>query len=398
MMEFLPTEYEQRLEKVQMLMAESGLDALFLCSEPTFRYFTGHYTETWLNLARPMAVWIPQNGEPVAVVCDSEEDWMRECAWVSKIVCYSGLEPGAYTAMGAPELGYEERVAPAIAEAAGSIGISSGSRIGCEYGSRFRMNLSQRVIDEVKASISGAHWQDAAAVLWESFKVKSEAEIHYLRRAVESLDNAFPSLLSGVAPDSTEADVATTLRSAILNNGADRVGYLNVVGNINEKSLFSSPSDRKLQPGALMYVDGGAVCRGYWSDYCRLMAIGSASDEQKNAYAVGVRAMSAAISAAKPGNKACDIARSIFATIEDDLGKMTGDFGRVGHGIGLQMPEPPSLHVLDETVLEPGMVICLEPNFYAPGVGYLVMEEQIIIRDGNCELLSRRAPSELPIV
>lgn len=172
----------------------------------------------------------------------------------------------------------------------------------------------------------------------------------------------------------------------------------NVVGDVGSHPVFSAPTTRSLSEGCLMYIDGGGVYRGYWSDYCRMMVIFRASDAQNTAYQISNKTMEAAIAAARPGNTAGDIARAVQAVVESETGPTETGIGRVGHGIGLEMPEPPSRHPEDEAVLRPGMVLCLEPNFELPGVGFLVAEEQVVITEDGCELLSRRAPAELPVV
>ena len=392
--EFPREEYQARLAKLQESMAAEGMDALLIAAEQNYRYLTGHYTETWLNPSRPMACWLPSDGEPVLVVCETEEEWARTTSWVQDIRVYAGLSVGPGRALGVPEIGFEPGVARALVETARSLGLGPGKRIGREFGSHTRMRLPLEVMRGLEDALEGVAWADSAGLMWEARAIKSELEVAYLQEAVRSLDQAFPALFAGLSPGVTELDVARRLKMAVLGLGADQPGYINVVGDVRN-ALFSAPSARQLLPGAMMYVDGGAIHHGYWSDYARLAAIGEATDAQRKAYDVMLKATDRGIAAVRPGVTAGEVARAMHAVFEEECDSPDSGFGRVGHGIGLEMPEPPSLHVEDATVLAPGMVICIEPNKLFPDVGYLVLEEMVVVTGDGYELMSVRAPREL---
>ena len=383
---------------MQSCMRRDGIDFVLFCSEPNYRYLTGHYTETWLNPARPMAVWVPLEGAPLAVICESERQWFGQTSWLSDAWSYDGMTAGPARSLGAYEIGFEPKIAPAIAAAGRSIGVSTGSRIGREFGSRTRMDLSQQVIAELEEALRDVGWVDAAPLIWEVRAIKSPDEVKYIKAATHALDEAFVDLFRGVPAGISERQIAQRLKAGVLRSGADRPGYVNVVSDVGQFPVFSAPTDRLLADGNLMYIDGGSVCRGYWADFCRMMAIGHAKDEHKQAYRISNQAMDAAIAAARPGNRARDIAEAVQKVVEAAIGTSSNSIGRVGHGVGLEMPEPPSLHLQDESILQPGMVLCLEPNFLMPSVGFIVAEEQVEITSEGCRLLSTRASGELPIL
>ena len=144
-------------------------------------------------------------------------------------------------------------------------------------------------------------------------------------------------------------------------------------------------------------LDTGCSWDGYFCDFDRNWAIGTAHDSARRAYDVLWRATEAGIAAAKPGNTCRDLFTAMAAVIAemDDSG---GDIGRLGHGLGMQLTEQPSHAAFDTTELSADMVLTLEPSLsYGDGL-MMVHEEDIVIHPGGADLLSQRAAPELPII
>ena len=136
---------------------------------------------------------------------------------------------------------------------------------------------------------------------------------------------------------------------------------------------------------------------GYFCDFNRNWAIGQPSAAVCRAYEVVWKATEAGLNAARPGARVCDVwkAQAAVLSLAQSLGN---NVGRLGHGLGMQLTEPPSNHPSDETILEVGTVLTIEPGMeFAPGL-MMVHEEDIAIRDGEPELLTVRANPQLPIV
>jgi Xaa-Pro dipeptidase len=161
--------------------------------------------------------------------------------------------------------------------------------------------------------------------------------------------------------------------------------------------VISPPPSRPLQLGDVLMMDTGCVWDGYFCDFDRNWAIGHADDGAKRAYDVLWRATQAGLAAAKPGNTCRDLFVAMSGIIAelDDSG---GDIGRLGHGLGMQLTEQPSHAAFDNTVLQDGMVLTLEPSLsYGNGL-MMVHEENIVVRDTGVELLTKRAAPDLPIL
>ena len=135
---------------------------------------------------------------------------------------------------------------------------------------------------------------------------------------------------------------------------------------------------------------------GYFCDFDRNYGFGQIDDAAKRAYDAVWQATEAGLRAAVPGNRCQDVFRAM-----DDVmtaaGAMGESVGRFGHGLGIQLTEPPSHTDWDDTVLQAGMVITLEPGMiFAPG-RMMVHEENLVVREEGPQLLSRRAAPELPV-
>ena len=152
-----------------------------------------------------------------------------------------------------------------------------------------------------------------------------------------------------------------------------------------------------IEEGDLFIIDTGSVFDSYFCDFDRNYAFGHIGDEAKKAYRVAYDATEAGFNAAQVGNTTSDI----FNAMNDILqkgGALGNTVGRLGHGLGMQLTEWPSNTSTDNTVLEPGVVLTLEPGMaFLPGKE-MVHEENIVITENGPEWLSIRAADELPII
>mgnify|MGYP003314222834 FL=1 len=167
--------------------------------------------------------------------------------------------------------------------------------------------------------------------------------------------------------------------------GAGQDGYSDVI---------SPPSNQLLKNGDILMLDTGSSLKGYFCDFDRNWAIGKASNLAKTAYSKLYNATEVALKKIRPGMTCAQV----FSLINSSLGEGDSDIGRMGHGLGIQLTEYPSLMLNDKTVLRENMVITIEPSLsYGDGL-MMVHEENICIRDGEPELLTKRAAEELPVL
>lgn len=189
-----------------------------------------------------------------------------------------------------------------------------------------------------------------------------------------------------------------SLRIDLLERGADSTPYIvSASGPDGYDNIIMGPTDRKLGDGDLLIIDTGTLFDGYYCDFDRNYAFGIASDRAKRAYEVVFNSTDAGFKAAKPGATTTDLWRAMWTVLEAG-GSEGNDIGRMGHGLGTQLTEWPSITASDNTELKPGMAMTLEPGMSYDGGKQMVHEENILITDSGAIMLSKRAAAELPII
>jgi len=380
---FPEPEFVTRKARAQELMVEQGLSGLLLMSEAEIRYFSGFRTLFWQSPTRPWFLFVPAEGKPVAVIPEIGAALMRQ-TWIDDIRSWSAPRPFDDGISLLHEL-----LAP-LAQARASIGVMKGH----ETGLRMPLGDYERLI----AGLSGLRVGDATGLVRSLRMVKSDAEIAKCAHICAIASRVFARMPELAAEDMPLEEVFRSFRREALLQGADDVPYL--VGGAGQggyHDVISPPSRRPLRAGDIMMLDTGATWDGYFCDFDRNYAIGRADDPARRAYDVLWRATEAGLAAACPGATCRDVFRAMRAVI-GEVDDQAGDVGRLGHGLGMQLTEWPSLAEFDDTVIEENMVLTLEPSLGLGEGRMMVHEENIVIRGDGAELLSVRAAPDLPVI
>ncbi|NRG18527.1 aminopeptidase P family protein [Rhizobiales bacterium] len=379
---FPEREFENRLERAQFAMAEAGFNALLLTSEPEVRYFSGFLTQFWQSPTRPWFLVVPAQGKPIAVIPEIGAALMRK-TWLDDIRTWASPHP---TDDGVTLL------REALREVAGEGVI--GTPMGRESHLRMPLKDFKRLTD----ALGRERFRDASPMIRKLRMVKSEAEITKITHICAIASSTFEAGAELFREGQPLSDAFRAFKTKCLEFGADDVPYLvGGAGLGGYDDVISPPSDAPLARGDVLMLDTGAVFDGYFCDFDRNYAIGEADDAAKRAHDILFLAVEAGIAAARPGATCSDLYNAMRGVIAE-AGGADGDVGRLGHGLGMQLTEWPSLTDFDETVLEPGMVLTLEPATRTVGSRIMVHEENIVVRDDGAELLTRRTPRELPML
>lgn len=380
---FETAEFEARTARAQVLMDQQGLAAMLLSTEAEVRYYSGFHTPFWQSPARPWFLIIPLQGKPIAVIPGIGAACMG-ITWIEDIRTWSAPQP---------EDDGVSLLADTLTEVAGTTG-----RIGMPMGHETHIRMPAADFDRLRARIGVDRFIDATGIVRSQRMVKSEAEIAKIAHICAIASDVFEAFPEFVQIGDTERQAFAKMRIELLKRGADEVPYL--VGSSGQggfSDVIKQPTNRVLGPGDMMLLDTGAMFDGYFCDFDRNYAFGHASDEMRRAYDVVYAATDAGIAAARPGATAADLFHAM-ADVMAASGASEGDVGRLGHGLGMQLTEWPSHTAQDETVLESGMVITIEPGMgYGDGFNML-HEENIVVRESGPQLLSRRAPATLPVL
>lgn len=269
------------------------------------------------------------------------------------------------------------------------------ARIGTEMGREMPMRLPMNEFQTLAGSLSDFSLVDGSPTVWRARMVKTDAEIEHIRYAAVLASVAYQQLPGYVHAGMTEREINSLLTREMLKAGADSVPFLPVIsgpGGVDQ--IVVGPRDRVLEEGDIVFIDTGATYDGYFCDFDRVYAVGEASDPCKRAHDAVWRATEAAINALRPG-MTCEELWQVMNTILEEAGSLNNNVGRMGHGLGLQLTEPPSHMPGDNTVIGENMVLTIEPGMeYAPGK-MIVHEENVVVRAEGAELLSLRAPREM---
>ncbi|THH38038.1 aminopeptidase P family protein [Aliishimia ponticola] len=376
---FPPKEYRARLHRAQQAMAGHDLTALLLTTEPEVRYFTGFLTRFWESPTRPWFVVVPSAGDPIAVIPSIGVHLMQQ-SWFSDIRCWSAPD---YADDGVSLLADTLRGA-----------VPKGARIGLPSGMESHLRMPLDDWARLQAALPDRVFTGDGAILRHLRMVKSEAEIARIRTTCAIADRAFARVPEIAATGVALSEVFRRFQMLCLEEGADWVSYLaGAADQGGYADVISPASDAPLVAGDVLMLDTGAVKDGYFCDFDRNYSVGPATAEVRSAYACALEACDAGFAAARPGARAADLYHAMAQVIGDANGA-----GRLGHGLGMQLTEWPSLIPADQTELTPGMVLTLEPSAPLPGGRMIVHEENIVITQIGAAYLSAPAPRQIPIL
>lgn len=380
---FDTSEFEARTAIAQEMMDRSALNAMLLSTEAEVRYYSGFHTPFWQSPTRPWFLLMPLRGKPIAIIPGIGAACMA-ATWIEDIRTWPAPRPDDDGV---------SLLAEALSEVAGADG-----NIGVPMGHETHVRMPAADFDRLRALVGVDRFVDATGIVRAQRMVKSEAEIEKIAHVCAIASDSFEALPGFVQIGDTERQAFAKMRIDLLRRGADDVPYL--VGGSGPGGItgvIEQPTDRILGSGEIMMLDTGAMFDGYFCDFDRNYALGHAAGEVRRAYDVVHAATEAGIAAAVPGASSADLFRAM-ADVLSDYGASEGDIGRLGHGLGMQLTEWPSHTHSDKTVLEVGMVVTIEPGMGFGDGKTMVHEENVVIRENGAELLSRRAPAELPVI
>ncbi|MBT8008626.1 MAG: aminopeptidase P family protein [Gammaproteobacteria bacterium] len=377
------SEYENRLNKIQKLMFESKMDVILLTTQVDIEYYTGFKTQFFQSPTRPWYVLIPASGKPQAIIPTIGESGMRE-TWVDDIKTWTSPNPK------------DDGISILLSSINSLTKTHKCLGVPKTLESTLRMPLGD--YEYLINALNGIEIKDANKILRKVRFVKSAAEIAKIKHICQLTSQGFIDLEGFLKAGESERENCKRFKQHLLSLGADDTPYI-VSGSGQEGygSIIMGPTEKIIEEGDLFIIDTGSVFDSYFCDFDRNYAFGHIGDEAKKAYRVAYDATEAGFNAAQVGNTTSDI----FNAMNDILqkgGALGNTVGRLGHGLGMQLTEWPSNTSTDNTVLEPGVVLTLEPGMaFLPGKE-MVHEENIVITENGPEWLSIRAADELPII
>jgi Xaa-Pro aminopeptidase len=347
------SEIEQRRHTIAGGLEERKLDALLVAFGPNLRYLTGF------------------TGSNGALLITSKDAIL--------------LTDPRYQIQASQESSCRVRIAkgPLVQEVLAAIRRAGVKRIGyeparmtCEVFESLRSRLP------MKASLEPVNgWVE------ELRMIKSPEELALIRRSVETNSRAFEQTIARVKPAMKEQDLAAELEYRMRRLGAEKPSFETIVAAGERSALpHAQPGAARIERG-LVVVDMGAMQGGYASDMTRMLHAGTPGAKAKRMYRAVLEAQLAAIDAVRAGVRT--------AAVDAAARKVLKGYGldqafthSTGHGLGLEIHEPPRLGRKDRLRLKAGMAITIEPGVYIEGFGGIRIEDTVIVTENGCEVLT----------
>ena len=356
-----PMEYRRRLNALVKELVERGLDLVLLFDRDNVRYFTGFR----LNRVADSILAVSQDGSVTYVVARLDLKRAKRDCWIENIIAFAEDTPDYLFVLS-------------------STLNDSSRRVGVETDI-----LTVRQAEDLK-KLAGEKLElvDVRGAIQRLRVIKSQEEIAHIRQAVRIADEVMEQIRKEIQPGAIEAELVGKIEYLIRQATPEGASFEPFMMSGEDAWLPRRVvSARPLQQGELVLLDMGALYEGYCSDLTRTFSVGRVSDEQQRLFRVAWKAQQAAVDAVRPGIPASEVDAAARQVIEAE-GWAEYFPHLTGHGVGLSIHEPPIVDKGVDTVLQPGMVITVEPGIYLPGVGAARVEDMVLITSSGCEVLT----------
>lgn len=258
-------------------------------------------------------------------------------------------------------------------------------------------HLSVVRFEALSAVIGAETYVDIGSPLRDMRAVKSPEEISRMRHAARIVEDVLREGVARAKPGVTEIELVAELEYQMKKLGAQGPSFDTMVLAGAKSALpHGKPDATPIREGDLLLFDLGVFADGYASDITRTFAVGDVSDEAKRIYAAVLEANRRAIEAIRPGVMLGSLDRAARAAIE------AAGYGpyfthRLGHGLGMDIHEYPSVHGLNEDPVRAGMAFTVEPGVYVPGTGGVRIEDDVVATEDGVDVLTS-FPKELTVI
>ncbi|MEO8595299.1 MAG: Xaa-Pro peptidase family protein [Candidatus Solibacter sp.] len=355
--------YEQRRLSVAAALPERKLDCLLVAHSPNLRYLSGFTGSSGLLLILP---------EQSILFTDPR-----------------------YTIQAAQESTCKIRIAkgPLVKEVMAAIAKARLKRIGFEPA---RMTCD--IYESIKSGLPlRASLEPVSGWIEELRMVKSPEELALIRQSVDTNSRAFEQTVSRIKPGIRESDLAAELEYRMRRQGAEKPAFDTIVATGVRSALpHARPGSARLGAGDLVVVDMGTFQEGYASDMTRMLSVGTPSTKTRRMYRAVLEAQLAAIDAVRPDATTASVDRAARRVLAK-YGLAQYFIHSTGHGLGLEIHEPPRLGKRDRSRLRAGMAITIEPGAYIEGFGGVRIEDTVVVTASGCEILTS-TPKDLHII
>ena len=381
MMSFPKEEYLKRLDNIRKSLENENIDAIVITSPANFRYFSGLDSNFWESPTRPWFLIISKNGKIKALVPSIGLSAI-ESTFIKDIEVWQSPNPKDE---GTSLLKKIIKTFP------------KNSNIGFELGMETYLRMSIKEFLKIKKDLHEYNFIDSTNIVWSLRKIKSDLEIKNIEKVCSITSKVFNNLINKISLGMSEREIATIFKKDLINNGVDYIMYLSCASGINGyNQIICNPSEKKIGDGDILIIDTGSTLNGYYCDFDRNFGFGNINQKSLDAYNKLWNATEKTLEIIKPGISCKEVYESLSKNLFSN--NVKSKVGRMGHGFGLQLTEPPSIMIDDNTILEKNMILALEPSIEIESGLMLVHEENVLITENGNRLLTSRTPKKLPVI
>ncbi|MDR2641997.1 MAG: Xaa-Pro peptidase family protein [Planctomycetaceae bacterium] len=360
-------QYQIRLDKIVAKLSTFGLNAFLVTNPANIRYLTGFTGgDSYLLVTKTASTLISDERYSIQIE--------QECKNINVYICTLGDYP---------------KIVRSIIKSRQHtrLGVEPDSITLLEYNNIAVLNPKTEIVP-LKGFVS------------EFRQIKDKYEIEIIRESIDTAYNAFTDIRNKVAERHhsrsavLETEIRDSLEYQMRKYGASDKSFPSIVCSGKRAAMAHGvPANYDVLKESMLLVDYGAVVNGYMSDLTRVLILKTKDKKVKEIYDIVLKAQKAAIKAIKPGRK-CRHIDKIARDIINDSGYKKNFGHNLGHSIGLEIHENPRLSLYDKSFLQPGMVVTVEPGIYIKDWGGIRIEDDVLVTEKGCEILSKHVPKE----
>ncbi|MFD1179009.1 M24 family metallopeptidase [Paenibacillus puldeungensis] len=346
--------------ELERKMRETGINTVLITDPKHVYYLTGFLSNPH---ERFLGVVFQSGNEPFLIVPALDEEAARAASSIQKIITHQDTDDPY------------QLLKSQLKGPLGTIGLE-------------KEQVTVARFERLQETLSFSRYMDVGPWLRELRLRKSEAEIDKMKLAVKLIEQVLTETLHKVKEGVTENELVAEVEFQIRKLGADGPSFDSMVLSGEKTALpHGVPGSRQIRRGDLLMFDIGVYKDGYASDITRTFAVGELSEELTRIYNTVLAANKAAIAAIRPGVTFASIDKAARDVIEA-AGYGPYFIHRLGHGLGIDVHEFPSVHGQNEYLLAEGNVFTVEPGIYVPGVGGVRIEDDVLVTSSGVEVLT----------
>lgn len=359
----------ERLQSLLLSMKDQGWDHVLVTDPKHVYYLTGFASDPH---ERFLGLLLSSTNDPVLIVPALDANAAEAASTVKNIVTHQDTDN--------PYLLLKEQ----IQGTAGTLALEKDQLTVSRY-------------EQLRQHVNADRIEDVGLALRDLRIRKSAEEVKIIKNAVRLVEDVLTQGMARVKIGISELELVAELEYLMKKLGADAPSFATMVlSGPNTALPHGVPGARRIEAGDLLMFDLGVYAGGYASDITRTFAVGDLKPEAVNIYETVLAANLAGIQAVKPGVTYGSIDQAARKVI-DDAGYGHAFVHRLGHGLGMDVHEYPSVHGLNQDILQPGAVFTIEPGIYLQGIGGVRIEDDVIVTGDGVEVLTS-FPKELTVI